>query len=327
MLPKPIIVGHRGFKALYPENTLLGFQKAVDNKIPMIEFDIQMTLDGIVVLNHDYNTGRCWDKNVIISEVNYLDDIVPLNNKMVPDEKMITLKQFLLWSTQYPDLRLMLDCKFTNKKLILLKVFNTLLDVVNDIKYWQDRLIWGVWELDWLQYGVDTSIFRGFEIIVITGSIDIAKHCIDFINTLDDSIQIKLYGISIHYMLTWTNDFRKILLPLVQEYNINIFVWTLNKKVDFKYLIGLPIYGVVTDNGPQSQKYLDFYYDRNNENIDDYQSLMPTWNTWEGLRFYSLLCVFELFRFIITNKFIYKKICGFSLSQVIFAMIKFFHIF
>jgi glycerophosphoryl diester phosphodiesterase len=48
-----IIIGHRGARGLAPENTLASFQKAIENKVAMIEFDVRVTKDKVPVLHHD----------------------------------------------------------------------------------------------------------------------------------------------------------------------------------------------------------------------------------------------------------------------------------
>ena len=47
------IVGHRGARALHPENTLAGFQAALAAGTRQFEADAGMTRDGVVVLCHD----------------------------------------------------------------------------------------------------------------------------------------------------------------------------------------------------------------------------------------------------------------------------------
>lgn len=47
------VVGHRGAAALYPENTMLGFEKALELGVDGIETDVHMTADGELVLIHD----------------------------------------------------------------------------------------------------------------------------------------------------------------------------------------------------------------------------------------------------------------------------------
>src|SRR5579875_3405607 len=45
--------GHRGARALYPENTLPSFEAAFDAGVSSIETDVHLTRDGVAVLCHD----------------------------------------------------------------------------------------------------------------------------------------------------------------------------------------------------------------------------------------------------------------------------------
>lgn len=52
------VVAHRGYSALYPENTLLSFYEAVENSATMIELDVRRTSDGRLVVYHDNDLSR-----------------------------------------------------------------------------------------------------------------------------------------------------------------------------------------------------------------------------------------------------------------------------
>ena len=52
------IIGHRGYSAKYPENTLAAFQAAMDVGADMIEFDILLSKDNIPVIIHDDTLNR-----------------------------------------------------------------------------------------------------------------------------------------------------------------------------------------------------------------------------------------------------------------------------
>jgi len=52
-MKKIITEGHRGACALYPENTLLSFEKAIEMGVDAIEFDIWLSRDKVPVLMHD----------------------------------------------------------------------------------------------------------------------------------------------------------------------------------------------------------------------------------------------------------------------------------
>ena len=51
--PRPIIVGHRGFPHLYPENSLIGVLEAIKLGVKAVELDIQISRDGCAWMLHD----------------------------------------------------------------------------------------------------------------------------------------------------------------------------------------------------------------------------------------------------------------------------------
>jgi len=52
------IFAHRGYRAKYPENTMLAFKKAIETGCYGIELDVQLSKDGAVVIIHDENVKR-----------------------------------------------------------------------------------------------------------------------------------------------------------------------------------------------------------------------------------------------------------------------------
>jgi glycerophosphoryl diester phosphodiesterase len=58
MSPLPLIIAHRGASYNAPENTLAGFQMAIDVGAEGVEFDVQLSSDGIPVVIHDTNLER-----------------------------------------------------------------------------------------------------------------------------------------------------------------------------------------------------------------------------------------------------------------------------
>ena len=53
-----LVAGHRGMKALYPENTLLSMREALLHGVDMIETDLNLTKDKEVVVMHDNTVDR-----------------------------------------------------------------------------------------------------------------------------------------------------------------------------------------------------------------------------------------------------------------------------
>ena len=53
-----LIVGHRGARNLWPENSLAGFEKTRDLGVDGVEFDIHLSRDGEMVVIHDPSLER-----------------------------------------------------------------------------------------------------------------------------------------------------------------------------------------------------------------------------------------------------------------------------
>ena len=59
----PVVLAHRGWRGLYPENTMLSFRKAAELPIDGLEIDIHQTKDGVIVVCHDDTVDRTTDGN------------------------------------------------------------------------------------------------------------------------------------------------------------------------------------------------------------------------------------------------------------------------
>ncbi|XP_006022028.1 glycerophosphodiester phosphodiesterase domain-containing protein 5 isoform X1 [Alligator sinensis] len=69
--PKPAIIGHRGAPMLAPENTLMSFQKAVEQKIYGVQADVVISYDGVPFLMHDETLRRTTNVEEVFPELAY----------------------------------------------------------------------------------------------------------------------------------------------------------------------------------------------------------------------------------------------------------------
>ena len=63
-----LVIGHRGDSAHYPENTAPSFDRAVSLGVDAIEFDLRVTREGVVVVNHDPTVDRTTDGTGAIAD-------------------------------------------------------------------------------------------------------------------------------------------------------------------------------------------------------------------------------------------------------------------
>jgi len=76
------VEGHRGFCAMYPENTLLSFEKAIQLGVDAVEFDIWLSKDKVPVLMHDGNAYRTCGvdanlRDLTLEQIKTLDPFSP----------------------------------------------------------------------------------------------------------------------------------------------------------------------------------------------------------------------------------------------------------
>ncbi|MCX7718405.1 MAG: glycerophosphodiester phosphodiesterase [Candidatus Sumerlaeaceae bacterium] len=57
-LPKPLVVAHRGFSHVAPENTMIAMRQAWQAGADAVELDVHLSADGRVVVIHDEDTSR-----------------------------------------------------------------------------------------------------------------------------------------------------------------------------------------------------------------------------------------------------------------------------
>lgn len=61
------VIGHRGASGEFPENTLLAYQRAIEEGADAIEFDVRAAADGTPVVMHDPTVDRTTDGTGLVS--------------------------------------------------------------------------------------------------------------------------------------------------------------------------------------------------------------------------------------------------------------------
>lgn len=59
---------HRGYSGLYPENTMLSLQKAIDFRVDVIEFDVRARA-GVLIVIHDATVDRTTNGSGLVSDM------------------------------------------------------------------------------------------------------------------------------------------------------------------------------------------------------------------------------------------------------------------
>ena len=112
---KVTLAAHRGWRGKYPENTMLGFRKALELDIDAIEMDVHMTKDYQIVVCHDANLARTTDTvgniyHMTLDEVRAADAGIKFGEEF-KGEKIPTLEEFLELMATRPDVKVLLELK------------------------------------------------------------------------------------------------------------------------------------------------------------------------------------------------------------------------
>ncbi len=107
---KPLLVAHRGFSSIRPENTMSAFHAAAEAGFDGYEFDIHTTKDGEWVVMHDDTVDRMTDGTGNVEDFT-LEEIRKLNfdagnglkhlENLVERETVSTLEETLFYAEEY----------------------------------------------------------------------------------------------------------------------------------------------------------------------------------------------------------------------------------
>ncbi|MDQ0254372.1 glycerophosphoryl diester phosphodiesterase [Evansella vedderi] len=96
------IIAHRGNKRYTPENTMAAFQSACQYPIDGIEFDLQITKDGIPIVIHDEKIDRTTNGKGFVRTFTFREirkfDAGSWFNKSFQGEKIPSFEEVILWS-------------------------------------------------------------------------------------------------------------------------------------------------------------------------------------------------------------------------------------
>ena len=135
------VLGHRGYRAKYPENTLLAFDKAFEAGAHGIECDVQKCRDGYYIIIHDDKIDSVSDQSGRVADMT-LSDLKKVNVgdsqripeleeflKFLPADKFINieLKEETLTTDDCPVICDMLLKYLDRKNLIVSSFEHTLL--------------------------------------------------------------------------------------------------------------------------------------------------------------------------------------------------------
>lgn len=243
---RPLVMAHRGGAGLWPENTMYGFERAVDLGVDMLETEIHSTADNILVLMHDSTVDRTTNgsgpiRAFTLEELKTLDagynwtsdggQTFPFRGSGIT---VPTLEEVF---TALPTARINIDIKQEKPSLVepLCKTIRTF-----DMK---DKV---------MVASFNSKVLKAFrrvcpEVTTSAGTGEVAFFFIVNMVFLGAVYRPACQAFQVPEYSSGLRVLTKRFVETAHGLNLAVHVWTINEVTDMKRLLALGVDGIVTD--------------------------------------------------------------------------------
>jgi len=210
-------VGHRGARAYEIENTLESFQKAIELGVNAIELDVRKSKDGKLVIIHDDNLKKVFDKDILVNQAT-LKEL-----KQLTDNKIPTLEEAIQFINKKVD-KILVELKEAGYEKKVLEIIRKekLKDRAIIISF-HEQVLLTVRKLDEeIKTGLIYSKYK---------------------NPIDTALKLNAQYLVPLFKFTHTKDVER-----AHKHNLKVIVWTINTRQEAKEYIAKGVDGIATDN-------------------------------------------------------------------------------
>ena len=243
---RPLVVAHRGGAGLWPENTMYGFERAVDLGVDVLETEIHSTADNILVLMHDSTVDRTTNGSGSISALT-LEELKTLDagcnwtsdgGQTFPFRGSgITVPTLGELFTALPDMRINIDIKQEKPSLVasLCKTIRTF-DMVDKV----------------MVASFSSKVLKAFrrvcpEVATSAGTGEVALFFMMNMAFLGAAYRPACQAFQVPEYSSGLRVLTKRFVETAHGLSLDVHVWTINEVTDMKRLLALGVDGIVTD--------------------------------------------------------------------------------
>jgi len=222
-------MGHRGASKIAPENTLKAFKEAIRLKADAVEFDVQETVEGEIVIIHDYNTLRTAGTEGIVEQMT-LKELKKLN--FGNGEQIPTLLELIELAKGKISLNCEIKVESVAKKVVQMFQDADIIDSTIISSFLHDELI----KIQKIEPQLKLATLVPTE----------AGKFSDWTykkNLIDYTSENNYYAINPLYKLA-----DKQFIEYAHEKNIKVFPWTVDSGIAMKKLINMGTDGIITND-------------------------------------------------------------------------------
>lgn len=263
------VQGHRGARAVLPENSLAAFKYALELGVDTLEFDTSVSKDGVVVVTHDqkinpiicqYKNGRdaeedLWLHQLSLTEIKQFD----CGSKKNPRFE----NQQTIAGTEIPTLNevfeLVSSSALANAKTVLFNIETKSDPLTPHAQPMPDEFVSAIYKVI-KEYGFENRVtLQSFDHRTLLSAAQIApelqrsalfKYAPD--DWLEAALAADAHTVSPHHQII---DRKSI--SLMQDEGLAVIPWTANSKRQWARLLKLGVDGIITDDPKALLEYLE----------------------------------------------------------------------
>ncbi|MGR5153052.1 glycerophosphodiester phosphodiesterase family protein [Photobacterium swingsii] len=233
-----MISGHRGARALAPENTLAGIKKAAECGATWVEMDVQLSADRVPVMIHDKTVNRCTNGRGSVGKMS-LETLKQLDanakfsgtdKDLYSGEQIPTLEEALLLCEQL-GITMNLEIKI-HRKTEVLPLVEQIVKTVKQLDFPLDKLVFSSFDLGVLTYSktLYPEVRRG----LITSK--------NKRNMMRNAQELSLY--SIHYD---QSKLTENMATKIKAAGLQLHIWTMNEPDKAAMFRSWGVDNIITD--------------------------------------------------------------------------------
>lgn len=252
--PGPLVIGHRGASADFPENTLLAFLRALEvESVAGIETDLRLSKDQVVVLLHDSTLDRTTNgtgdlANYTVAELEQFSAGYPKRfGDRFEDLRIPTFKQALELLIEFPAALLVMDLKVEGLGQAIASTINEV-ETERNITDLQGRVIASCW--------TETQVADIGQFLNITVKQKLGSAPLDVTNNyFSDVLGLGIHSFSLDYTTLspeWIGAAHRRMMPVV--------AWTVDGQSQVVQLIDMGVDGIITNRPHNVSSYISAYF-------------------------------------------------------------------
>lgn len=278
-----LVQGHRGARALMPENTIPSFDSAIKARAHVLELDLLLTSDQECVIHHDYfiNKNLCTYldgspieeaplvKNLTLAEVRQIDAGGQLNptftkQAFIPKTPIPTLTELFEWirNSPHPEaktIHLNLEIKRDPRSPHFSETPEVLAAKIVDLvekNGFSDRVYYSSFDPEALAAfrkkspNANLGLIFNEESLKAANPLDLNKG-LDLLLQLASSLKVKILSPD-HILLG-----ELINVGSLQNKGFHVIPWTVNESKRWKELTEMNVDGIITDDPEELIRWLE----------------------------------------------------------------------